>query len=344
MRTRRQEGGYVLALCIAVLALLLIAATFVGQSVAEAVAVARLHRDNLDNEIRIESARSRVLFLLATAPRFSKGLGTEARTVTLDGRAYAMGDGILVSLQDIQGLVSLNGPSLTSPSVGRIERLLGTYGVDGPNATNLAEALLDYRDPDNLRRLNGAEDAEYSLAGKALLLRNKNLLDPLEVSRVYGWSGVASLWASDPITNHVSAQKGTRFNPNVADWRALVAMTGVSEEVARDLAQKRRKGEIDDISGLVFAGGFGDPFGANAFVTTFPAASILVTIRAHHAQWGFQYLVHHVPTETASPWRVESVRRVSLPPVSKPYAEFPELPNLKALGGPLVPGPIKLPF
>ncbi|MGE3347334.1 MAG: hypothetical protein AB7I35_07860 [Ramlibacter sp.] len=344
MRLRKHQGGYVLALSIAVLALLLVAATFVGQSVSDAVALARLHRENLDSEIRIESARSRVLFLLATAPRFSKGLGVETRTVVLDGRPYAVGDGILASFQDIQGLVSLNGPSLTSPSLGRIERLLGTYGLDGPKSTSLAEALLDYRDPDDLRRLNGAEDAEYSLAGKSLQLRNKNLLDPLEASRVYGWRETASLWGPDPITDHISAQRGTRFNPNVADWRALVAMTGIGEEMARDLAAKRRKGEIEDISGLVFSGGFGDPFGANAFVTTFPAASILVTLRADHAQWGLRYLVHHVPTESASPWRVETVRRVNLPLPLKPYAEYPELPDLKALGGPLVPGPIKLPF
>ncbi|MBX3654346.1 MAG: general secretion pathway protein GspK [Ramlibacter sp.] len=340
----RTQKGYVLALNIAVLALLLIAATFVGQSVSEAVGLARQQQQNQVDEIRIASARSRVLFLIATASRSLKGLGEGPQAVILDGRSYAMGDGILVSFQDVLGLVPLNGPSLTSPSTGRIERLLGTYGVDAAKAGNLADALLDYRDTDNFRRLNGAEDTEYNLAGIPGLLRNKDLLDPYEVQRVFGWRDVPALWGDDPITDHLSVVRNMGFNPNVADWRSLVAAAGVDEKTARDLVKKRRDGEIEDISGLAFSGGVGDPFGANAFVTSFPSASTIVTLRAHHAQWGYRLLVHHTPIEGTSPWRIETVRRVNLTLPERPYADYPPLPDVKALRGGAIASPLKLVF
>ncbi|MBX3586294.1 MAG: general secretion pathway protein GspK [Ramlibacter sp.] len=339
-----RQRGYVLALNIAVLAMLLVAAAFVGQSVSEAVALARQQRENQKDEVRLESVRSRALFLLTTASRSQKGLGDGTQTVVLDGRAYAAGDDILVSFQDVQGLVPLNGPSLTSPSTGRIERLLGTYGVDEAKATSLAEALLDYRDEDNLRRLNGAEDVEYSLAGVPAALRNRDLLDPFEVRRVLGWRDTSALWGEDPITSHLSVSRHMAFNPNVAGWRALVAAAGIDERTARELVEKRRSGEIADIAGLAFSGGVGDPFGSNAFVTLFPSASTIVTLRPHRAQWGYQFLVHHTPIEGTSPWRVETARRVHLGLPAKPYAQYPELPDLKALGGAAGSSPIKLIF
>ena len=50
-RPRRREQGYILALNIAVLAVMLVAATFVGQSVSDAVALARQHQENTQDEL-----------------------------------------------------------------------------------------------------------------------------------------------------------------------------------------------------------------------------------------------------------------------------------------------------
>lgn len=342
-RLPTRQRGYVLALNIAVLALLMIAATFVGQSVSEAVALARQHQDNMQDELRLESAKAKALFLFSAVPRSPKGLGDGTQTVALDGRAYAMGNEVLVSFQDLRGLVPLNGPSLSSPSSGRMERLLGTYGLDNAKATSLAEALLDYRDEDALRRLNGAEEQDYRQAGKGGLIRNKDLLDPLEVARVFGWAETTALWGADPVTQHLSNLRGMTFNPNAADWRALVAASGLDEKSARELVARRQRGELDDIAALAFSGGVGDPFGDNAFVITYPSASAIITLRTHRARWGYQLLVHHAPTEVTSPWRVESVRRVNLALPEQPYKDFPPLPGIAELKSPNT-SPLKLPF
>ena len=342
-RPRRREQGYILALNIAVLAVMLVAATFVGQSVSDAVALARQHQENTQDELKLASARAKVLLLFSAAPRSLKGFGDGSQTVKLDGSPYAMGDGVLVSIQDVRGLVSLNGPSRSGADAGRIERLLGTYGLDNDKATSLAEALLDYRDEDALRRLNGAEVADYRQVGKEALIRNKDLVDPYEASRVLGWAQTSALWGGDPVTRHLSTFPGMSFNPNVADWRALVAATGLDEKTARELVAKRQKGELDDIAPLAFSGGVGDPFGANAFVTIFPSATALITLRTYRAQWGYQLTVHHTPTESASPWRIEAVRRVNLGPPGQPYKDYATLPDIEVLKT-LDASPLKLPF
>lgn len=343
LRPPRRERGYVLALNIAVLAVMLVAATFVGQSVSDAVALARQHQENTQDELKLASARAKVLLLFSAAPRSSKGLGDGNQIVKLDGSPYAMGDDVLVSIQDVRGLVSINGPSLSSPSTGRIERLLGTYGIDNDKALALAESLLDYRDEDGLRRLNGAEAVDYRQVGKEALLRNKDLLDAHEVSRVWGWAQTTALWGGDPITRHLGVAKGVAFNPNMADWRALVAASGLDESTARELVAKRKKGELDNVAPLAFSGGVGDPFGVNAFVTTYPSASALITLRTHRSQWGYQLTVHHAPTEAASPWRIEAVRRVNLGPPGLPYKDYATLPDIEVLKT-RDASPLKLPF
>jgi general secretion pathway protein K len=343
-RSRHQQKGYILALNLAVLAIMLMGASYVGQRVIEAVGLAKAEQRSVDIAYELESARARLLVMLATTPRFLGGLGSLDANARLDGREYRMGDTVLVSLQDMRGLVSINGTSLDGFGRERIERLLHTWDVPDIKATALTDALLDYRDADDLRRLNGAERDEYRSVGAEADLRNADLLSPTEVLKVYGWRDTPELWGPDPITEHISTQRGSGFNPNAAGWRALVAMAGIEAATAKSLVDTRLRGEVNDISGLLYGAGVGDPFGVNSFVMPFPGPTLIVTLRSADAPWGYRMVVTHTPGDNTAPWRIGAVWRLALPKPSRPLTDIPQLPDAMALRGPNTGGQIKSPF
>lgn len=349
----RGQRGYILALNIAVLALMMVGATYIGQRMSVALKLAQAEQQRLDEDIALESARARVLFLLATAPRSRSGLGSigslgnpgvGAEAVALDGRYYRVGKGVLVSLQDVRGLVSLNGIGFAGASRLRAERLLGTYGLDDLTASRLTDILLDFRDADDLRRINGAERADYAAAGQESFLRNKDLLAPTDLGRLLRWPDYRQLWDDDPITNHVSIEPTPVFNPNTANWRALVAMTGITTEIAKGLVNSRRKGEIADISRLVVSGNIDDPFSAVSYISLFPGDTILVTLRSEDSSWGYRMAVTHKPESDQSPWHIQYAYRVALGPLATPRERIPALPEAGALRDFNAKDRIELPF
>lgn len=323
---KSQQKGYILALNLAVLSLMLLGASFVGQKVIDAVQMAKQEQQSVDIAYEIESARARALMLLATTPRFVGGIGSAQRHVRLDGRTYWLNDTVLIQLQDVRGLISLNGTGLGDSGRVRIERLIRTFGVSDIKATELTDKLLDYRDADSLRHLNGAEMDEYQTTGKADEMRNGDLLSVNELPRVFGWRATTELWGTDAITNHISVQRGSTFNPNTASWRALVAMADIQPEMAKSLVSGRERDGIADMSSLIYGDGVGDPFGALSFVLPFPGPTLLVTMRAPKSRWEYRMLVTQTPGENTAPWRISAVWREPAPPLAASPADISKLP------------------
>lgn len=329
-----RQRGYILALNIAVLALMLIGATYIGQRLSLAKTMAQTEKQRVADEIAFESARARVLFLLATAPRSPDGLGTANHHAALDGRPYRVAENVLVSLQDTRGLISVNASSLDGGSRDSIERLLGTYGVDSIEANRLTDILLDYRDTDDLRRINGAEREDYLRAEQESMIRNSDLLAPDELGRLLTWADREQLWQDDPITNHISVEKQAAFNTNTADWRTLVAMTGMPAEAAKKIVEQRQGGQNGEASDMLQqppTSTIGTLFAAGSSTGRYPGPSILVTLRTDKSTWGEQLLVTHTATFKSSPWHIEYARRVALKPLTMPPEKIPMLPEAATL-------------
>ena len=114
-----QQKGYILALNIAVLAIMMVGATYMGQRMSLARNLALAEKQRITGELAVVSARARVMYLLSTVNRSRYGLGAlPDRAVALDGRTYRIGTDVLVSLQDARGMISLNGSLLDT--VGRV--------------------------------------------------------------------------------------------------------------------------------------------------------------------------------------------------------------------------------
>jgi type II secretory pathway component PulK len=64
--------------------------------------------------------------------------------------------------------------------------LFGSLGIEKDKAQSLADAIADFRDGDNLRRLRGAEAADYRDAGLAWGPKNAPFQAVEELQQVFG--------------------------------------------------------------------------------------------------------------------------------------------------------------
>ena len=143
-----------------------LAGNFVERTKADAIADAGIHRG--------------ILALMADAQ--------EARWIT-DGRPYelAFGDGSMrIRLVSENGKVDLNG----APEAliqGLLRSLAENGGLaDASQAARVADAILDWRDPDNRVRPDGAEDGNYTASGRPFGSRDGAFLSVSELNLVLG--------------------------------------------------------------------------------------------------------------------------------------------------------------
>ena len=81
----------------------------------------------------------------------------------LDGSVFAFdieGRTVEAAIRDARGLVDLNSASATL-----LDATLRACGASQQEAVELTDAILDWRDTDNLAHLNGVEDSGYRAAG-----------------------------------------------------------------------------------------------------------------------------------------------------------------------------------
>ncbi|MBY0431765.1 MAG: general secretion pathway protein GspK, partial [Rhodospirillales bacterium] len=97
-------------------------------------------------------------------------------------RHFTLGEGeSFITIEDEGGKVDLNGADEQLMAM-----LLRGLGLDAAGANALVDAIVDYRDEDDLRRLNGAEAGDYAGAGLAWRPRNGPFEDVGELKRVLG--------------------------------------------------------------------------------------------------------------------------------------------------------------
>lgn len=110
-------------------------------------------------------------------------------------------------------------------------------GDNQDQADRLAAAILDWRDPDDLVHLNGAEETEYQQADKGYVPRNTNFQTLEELQMVLGMKP-AIYQRLERVLTIYSGQDG--INPNKASLEALLMLPGVDESMARSFIEQRR--------------------------------------------------------------------------------------------------------
>jgi hypothetical protein len=198
------------------------------------------------NGRRISRAEEFGLEVPALDDADARGLGEGAEVrpletwIRFDGAPYRLapadptGMSVVVSIQDDAGLFDLNTVNEDAAS-----RYVQSLGLAEAQARNLAGALADFVDQDDLRRLNGAEEPEYRQAGLPPP-PNAFFTEVAEVWGVMGWREQLSPAQRRRVgETATSALMFSLSNINTASREVLRAWFGLTDEEAEAVMEAR---------------------------------------------------------------------------------------------------------
>ncbi len=132
-----------------------------------------------------------------------------ARRLVPDGRPYRIdfdGARVTVRVSDTSGRLNLN-----SVESATLARLFQYFEVEEERALALADAVTDWRDPDDLVGLRGAEASEYAAAGLPYGPANRPFSAVEELQRVLDMSREIYLQVAPHLTVHSSGAVNAVF-------------------------------------------------------------------------------------------------------------------------------------
>lgn len=152
-----------------------------------------------------------------------------------DGRVrnWQFGDAeIAITLRDASGKIDLNHADRALFK----GLLTNVGGLDDGDAEALLDKIEDFRDPDDLRRPQGAERADYQAAGRPGP-KNAPFESVDELQQVLDMNAQLYEGIADALTVH-SYQAG--INPEAAPAKVLYALPGIDSATVDDYLEQRR--------------------------------------------------------------------------------------------------------
>ena len=208
---------------------------------------------------------------------------TAAKTDLLDGawREQQLGTGTYrVRFVDEAGKINLNRATEAT-----LRRVFTNLGIDGARRDVVVEAILDWRDPDDLHRVNGAENEYYAGLTPPYTAKNGPLDSVADLLWIKGMTSEI-FYGEAPAGGRGSEQAGRvglrdiftvdsaidRVNLRTASAEVIHALTGIALERCRTFVEERKKlsektlGDLLPLLGV----GSGDP-AMQMFIFTNPA-------------------------------------------------------------------------
>jgi len=141
---------------------------------------------------------------------------------------------IELSIQDELGLLDINAVPEQN-----LRHFLTSFGLSEMRAASLADAIADWRDVDDLRRLNGAEAPDYEAAGRNYRPRNRRFERVDELRHVLGMDSALFARLEPFLTVH----GGGIVDISVAPIEVMRSIPGVDEAAMLAQLSGRRDSE-----------------------------------------------------------------------------------------------------
>jgi general secretion pathway protein K len=138
---------------------------------------------------------------------------------------------VRVELSDESGKIDIN-----TGADPLVRGLLIAAGVNEEEATALVDAMLDWRDGDSLKRVHGAEEADYRAAGRPYGPANSQFQAIEELQLVLGMSPQIYRRIA-PFITVFSRQPG--INSELAPREVLMSVPGVTSAIADSYIEQR---------------------------------------------------------------------------------------------------------
>ena len=156
-----------------------------------------------------------------------------------DGETFVVelpGGTVELVVSDEGGKVDLN-----AASGELLMRLFASFDIPQEDADALADAVIDYRDEDDLQGLNGAEDPEYLAANLPWESKDSAFTDVEELQQVYGMQP----WLYKAVVPYVTIYgRGRGVNPEVAALQVLLALSDESLGNLETYIRERRENHL----------------------------------------------------------------------------------------------------
>jgi general secretion pathway protein K len=246
-----QERGFALLAVMLVLALLSVVVLELVVSMRLEASTSRAFKDGLLAEHLAEAAvHQAIREVLSQAPiqavdetgvliflRAAPGSPLPTRLPRLPRERVPLGSGeYTYRITDEEARVNVN----TAPPE-RLDRLLRGLGLDGQARDLMLDSLQDWKDPDDLHRLNGAESEDHYLKLPVpYRARNAPLQDPAELLQIRGVTP-EFYWGTDDqpgLVDLVTVFGRETVNINTAPALVLGAL-GLSDAEIADILQTR---------------------------------------------------------------------------------------------------------
>lgn len=151
-------------------------------------------------------------------------------------RLYSVnGIELKVAIQDEAGKIDLNMASDTL-----LENLFRVAGLDGDSAKSIADKVIDWRDENEFRQLEGAEDSDYRSAGLPYGAKDQPFESVAELKLILGMTEELFDQITPALTVH---SKRSSVDLSVAPKLVLLAVLGNDEEGALAVLESR---QMDD--------------------------------------------------------------------------------------------------
>jgi general secretion pathway protein K len=214
--SRRSEQGIALIAVLWALTLLSVIAAALIVETRSSTRVARNMADKAAARAAADAGIKRAILDLI-APEANKKFRADG---TVYDWHFADSD-VLISLRDESDKVNLN----RAPAA-LLAAFFGSLGVDPGKARSLADAIADFRDTDDLKHVQGAEEADYRAAGLPWRPKNAPFEAVEELQQVLGMTPAIY----DRVAPHLTIYSvGAPINPTVAGERltAVLRQSGV---------------------------------------------------------------------------------------------------------------------
>ncbi|MFH0341963.1 MAG: general secretion pathway protein GspK [Chromatiales bacterium] len=229
------EQGFALVIVLWMVALLSIVAASLAFSMRTETTLAHDLVAHAQARALAEAGLYRGILELTNPDRLRRWRGDGSRH-----RIRFGGASITVSLQDEAGKIDLN-----SAQRGLLDAVLRALDIEDDRRDALLDAIEDWRDPDSLRRLNGAEDQEYEAAGRTYGAKDATFNTVEELQQVLGVTPRLFKRLRPALTVH---SHSAGIDDKVAPPEVLRALLLSGEDTGRDLeeALARRRDNAEE--------------------------------------------------------------------------------------------------
>lgn len=316
-----RQQGFVLAVTLWVLAIIALGVGYFAHRVQQSLALAQQTRQSADAALEMANTRAEMLFRLGTTHLSAFGVGLSKETaVALDDRPYQGSGSDRIRLQDEGGLLNVNFVRADVWS-----RMLAQMGIPEHERAPMLDALADYTDTDDLRRLSGAEAAEYSAQGLPPP-PNDWLVTPRQLENVIGWRDKPQLWEQGRLLKLLTSARIAGLNLNSAPLEVLEMVAG-SPDAAKALVERRELepfgsvGPITAILGMALD---------DEYYRVLPSLSVRITQYHPALPRAEQLSVTLTPHSEQAPWRINYHLQITAPSDEAHATEIKPLPAWSA--------------